>query len=237
MNHIVGKRASASLGIHNFDFHKSYIRSVSLPSARILDARESYRICLTGCLDAVSCHFLAPGQRNGFNLSALEADILKGEKEAVFFLGSVEFASVHIQFHLICGAYYIDRLYRSFGVVPVTYDIYSFRLDVHPSVPHHLVGEIAVLRYSQRVNNAAAAIVLHSAEVGVGVREYDLGSSRTYSLSASGPLAIVVVPPAHVFHHELVLIMIVGSGIALYACVAHSGVETVVARSFGMIRV
>jgi hypothetical protein len=88
-------------------------------------------------------------------------------------------------------------------------------LDVDPAVPHHLVGEEAVLGQAHGVDLAAAAVVVVAAEVGVAVREDDVDPARADAVAAARPLAPVVVPAAHVLGRVAVLVAVVVGAVAL----------------------
>ena len=128
-----------------------------------------------------------------------------------------QLASVELEAHTIAGRDDIYRLHRAWLVVPVPHDVDAVLLDVHPAVPHHLVGEIAVLRDTERIDHAAAAVVLYASEVGVGIGEDDLCAAGADAPAGAGPLAIIVIPAPDVLDHELVLIVVVRRRIALHA--------------------
>ncbi len=116
-------------------------------------------------------------------------------------------------------------------------DVDARVLDIHPAVPHHLMGEEAVFRDAQRVCDTAAAVVLHAAEVGVGVGEYDLDPAGTDSLPGACPFPPVVIPAAHELHGELVLVVVVRGGVSCHHLVGHSGVEAFVALALLVERI
>lgn len=58
-------------------------------------------------------------------------------------------------------------------VVPVSTDVRVWLEVIDPSIPHHLMGEVSVLRYSHRVYNTTDSIVL-AASMGLCVTEDNL---------------------------------------------------------------
>jgi len=87
--------------------------------------------------------------------------------------------AVEQQFHLFAIRYDIYRFHRMLRIVPVSDDVSLELVRIHPAVPHYLVGEEGVFLYTHGVGHAAAAVVLLTAIMCVGVGEDDFRTACT----------------------------------------------------------
>ena len=79
----------------------------------------------------------------------------------------------------------IDGFHNIFPIIPVAYYVCMICFCVNPSVPHCLMCEIRVFRYTHSIDISAGAIVLLTPVVCVGVREDNLCASGIDTLSLS----------------------------------------------------
>ena len=156
---------------------------------------------------------------DGLERARLPLDVLEREQKPTALLAEAERLAVEEQLDLVRARDDVDVLRRARLVVPVADDVRARSLDIDPAVPHHLVGEEAVLREPHRVDLAAAAVVLRAAMVGVGVGEDDVDAAGADARAGAGPLAPVVVPAHDVLDRVRVLVAVVGAGV-LRRCAA-----------------
>src|SRR5215510_4554411 len=93
----------------------------------------------------------------------------------------------------------------------MTDDVRARSLDINPTVPHHLVCEVAGFRQTHRVHFAAATIVLLAPMMRVRIREDDVDAAGADACSRAGPFAPVVVPARDVLDGMRILIAIVST--------------------------
>ena len=131
---------------------------------------------------------------------------------AVLLNAASQRAPVEEELHLVAVGNHIDRFHRSGLVVPVADDVGLFLLLVHPSVPHHLMGEESVLGNAHGIGDAAGAIVRFAAMVRVRVGENNLHAAAADTRSRSGTLQPVVVPAPYHLHGKVVHVVIIVGG-------------------------
>ena len=103
-------------------------------------------------------------------------------------------------------------------IIPMSHNVCIMFFDIYPAVPHYLVCKVSVFGNAQRIYHTATAVVLHSAVVGLCVAEDDFGTARVYTAAHAWAFTPVVVPAAYPFYGQLVLILVVGTGILLGGC-------------------
>src|SRR2546421_3478264 len=91
----------------------------------------------------------------------------------------------------------------------MTDDVNTRMLDIDPTIPHHLMRKVAILRQTHCVNLAAPAKVLSTAKVRVRIGKDDVHTARAHSFAGSRPLTPVVVPAHNILDRVRVLIAIV----------------------------
>ena len=95
----------------------------------------------------------------------------------------------------------------------MAYDMASMLFDVDPSVPHHLMGIVAVLGQAHGIGDATGSVVRLAAEVSVRVREDNLHAPGAHTSAATGAHPPVVVPTAYMFYGHTILVVVVVTGI------------------------
>ena len=94
----------------------------------------------------------------------------------------------------------------------MTDDIGMVLLSIYPSVPHGLMGKVRVLGDTHSIDIATGAVVLLPTEMGVGVREDNLRTTRVHTLTLTGTGYPVLVPTNDILHSETILIVVIADG-------------------------
>ena len=91
-------------------------------------------------------------------------------------------------------------------------DVRARPLDINPSVPHHLICEVAIFGQAHRIYFAASSIILSSAMMCVRVGKDDVDAARVHAHAGAGPLAPIVIPAYDIFDRVRVLITVIDAG-------------------------
>src|SRR6266404_4888169 len=83
---------------------------------------------------------------HGPDCARLPLDPFEREEKAAALLTLAQRLAVDEQLHSLSRRYNVDVLPGPRLIVPVTNDVRTLPFHIHPTIPHHPVGEVTVLR-------------------------------------------------------------------------------------------
>ena len=212
MNHPVVERTATACLVDDLNLNESHIGTVGLEAERILNGRKSQMVRGSGRFDSVAADLLSVMIAHSLDGSGLISHVVEGEQECVGATGASLVLAVDGEADAVGRRNDIYGFDRSCGIVPVTDYICVALLWVHPSVPHHMMGEKSVLGYAHRIDNATGTVVRLATVMGICVGEDYFHSAGAHPRSRSGPFLPVFVPPAYELAGHSVTVMVIFQG-------------------------
>ena len=82
----------------------------------------------------------------------------------------------------------------------MTNDVGMVLFGIHPTIPHSLMDEVAVLGYAHGIDITASAVVLLTTSMGIGIAEDYFGTATVDTLSLTRTCEPVFIPTDHIFY-------------------------------------
>src|SRR5690606_3616579 len=133
----------------------------------------------------------------------------KCKQEMLATLTEAEGLAIDKQFGLFTGSHHRDGFGYSCFIVPMPDDVHPVFLDIYPTVPHHLMGEIAILFNPHGVHLAAAAVIFGTPEMGIRIGENNIHTAGTHPLTRTRPLPPILLPADDVFDGMAILVAVI----------------------------